>query len=297
MRCNCKQQRARARHNYSLAPDGKAALHQSLQSASPEDSRQRPSWKREKPFPSPGGQNQLFEVKLFHEGAVTSLVRGLHSSRCLGAEHAAASEHLGSGPPKPFQRSPFPAVATVRGSSFSDGSFAPYLAACSHVVVEHDDGASILGCRRRRSDPGWASPDHQNFRGCHRLASIVMSCSHRIWQVRRCGIPFTTARHSKQTPMPQSAPRGSPVTDIRLGRSASNMAAATVVPRATRLVAPLIFTERSSNMSQPCRFHESRRQVGAGVDRRLAPKHCIHQQPGGARSICNTKSFKPRGQP
>ena len=48
-------------------------------------------------------------------------------------------------------------------------------------------------------------------------------------------MPLTTARHSKQIPMPQSAARGSPVTEMRLGLSASNIAAATVVPRATWL--------------------------------------------------------------
>src|ERR1035438_4400767 len=102
MRRNGQQQRTRARDNHPLAGDRITALHQSLQAASTEDTRQRPPWKRQKPFSSPGGQNQLVEAELFYETAGTRLLRGLQGSRGLGAEHAAASEHLGSGPPKPF---------------------------------------------------------------------------------------------------------------------------------------------------------------------------------------------------
>src|SRR5450432_1231924 len=69
MRRNGKQQRTSSSNNYPLSLDGITALHQSLQAASTEDSWQSPSWKREKPFPRSGGQNQLFETELLHERA------------------------------------------------------------------------------------------------------------------------------------------------------------------------------------------------------------------------------------
>ena len=71
---NCKQQRTSARHNHPLACDGITALYQRLQTTSTEDSRQRPPWKRQKPFPGSGRQNQLFEAELFYEAAGICLV-------------------------------------------------------------------------------------------------------------------------------------------------------------------------------------------------------------------------------
>src|SRR6185437_2160011 len=50
-----------------------------------------------------------------------------------------------------------------------------------------------------------------------------------IWQVRRWGTPETVARHSKQMPMPQRGPRGSPLTERREGVPAAMAAAAIVL--------------------------------------------------------------------
>lgn len=65
-----------------------------------------------------------------------------------------------------------------------------------------------------------------------------MSGSHNLWQLRWCGVPLMTTRHSKQIPMPHSAERGSPVTDVRHAFPAIIMATATVAPAGTVTLAP-----------------------------------------------------------
>jgi hypothetical protein len=73
-----------------------------------------------------------------------------------------------------------------------------------------------------------------------------MPAAQITWQVRRCGTPFTVARHSMQMPMPQSGPRGSPRTEKRHGSLASITAAATLAPRGTRTCFPLTVMEQPS---------------------------------------------------
>ena len=65
-----------------------------------------------------------------------------------------------------------------------------------------------------------------------------MPGSHRIWQLRQCGIPLMTTRHSKQMPIPHKGPRGSPVTDVRHDCPAIIVATATVAPEGTVTGAP-----------------------------------------------------------
>jgi len=58
-----------------------------------------------------------------------------------------------------------------------------------------------------------------------------------------------TARHSKQTPIPHSGPRGSPVADVRHICPAMAIAAATVVPGRTEIGAPFTFNVTSSGIA------------------------------------------------
>jgi len=53
-------------------------------------------------------------------------------------------------------------------------------------------------------------------------------------QLRWCGMPSIVTRHSKQMPIPQSGPRGSPETDLlKAVEPSARIAAATVVPSST----------------------------------------------------------------
>jgi len=73
-----------------------------------------------------------------------------------------------------------------------------------------------------------------------------MPVAQIIWQVRRCGTPFTVAQHSMQIPMPQSGPRGSPLSEKRHGSLAMMTAAATLAPELTRTCLPLTVMEQLS---------------------------------------------------
>jgi hypothetical protein len=73
-----------------------------------------------------------------------------------------------------------------------------------------------------------------------------MPSAQTNWQVRRCATPSTVARHSMQTPIPQSGPRASPRTENRHGSFAIISAAATLVPGVTRTSLPLIVMEHPS---------------------------------------------------
>jgi hypothetical protein len=65
-----------------------------------------------------------------------------------------------------------------------------------------------------------------------------MPGAHKIWQLRQCGTSLIVARHSKQIPMPQSGPRGSPLTEVRHACPAIMIAAATVVSVVTEIFRP-----------------------------------------------------------
>jgi len=53
-------------------------------------------------------------------------------------------------------------------------------------------------------------------------------------QLRWCGMPSIVTRHSKQMPMPQSGPRGSPETDLlKAVEPSTRIADATFVPSST----------------------------------------------------------------
>jgi hypothetical protein len=66
---------------------------------------------------------------------------------------------------------------------------------------------------------------------------------HSVMQLRLCATPSIVTRHSKQIPIPQRGPRGSPRTDRRKRVSpAASTAAATVVPDRTETGRPFTRT-------------------------------------------------------
>lgn len=98
---------------------------------------------------------------------------------------------------------------------------------------------------------------------------------HKIWQLRQCGVPSIVTRHSKQTPMPQSGPRGWPVTDVRQQAPASAIATATVEPAGAAIERP--FT-RSVIGSGTERVHLARGQIRFAGNFGLLTHDLIRQQ-------------------
>jgi hypothetical protein len=82
----------------------------------------------------------------------------------------------------------------------------------------------------------------------HHLVFISMPGRHNTWHVRQKGLPSTTARHSKQIPIPHNGPRNSPLTDFRQVSPANAIATATVAPVGTETEVP--FTLISSRSGQ-----------------------------------------------
>jgi len=121
-----------------------------------------------------------------------------------------------------------------------------------------------------------------------------MSGSHKIWHVLECGIPLTTARHSKQIPIPHKGPRGSPVTELRQGCPAITIATATVAPAGTETDAP--FTRTVNSLGIGIFFCRPRRQIRLESDLRFRAHHLIHQNPRGSKRCRNSQTFMPGGQ-
>src|SRR5262249_49459378 len=116
-----------------------------------------------------------------------------------------------------------------------------------------------------------------------------MSASQGIWQVLEWGIPLTMARHSKHIPMPQSAARGSPVTDVRQGCPAIAIATATVEPAGTAIDCPLTRTVRSLNMDVLlCRPRE---QVRLHRNLRGCACHLVDQNSGSSERCGYAEAF------
>lgn len=88
------------------------------------------------------------------------------------------------------------------------------------------------------------------------------------WQVRLWCTPSTMARHSKQIPMPQTAVRGSPVTETRQGTPAARNAALAIAPSGTFMGVPLSQTvmrgSGAGSMGSPSAMAGHRRVLTAG---------------------------------
>jgi len=76
-----------------------------------------------------------------------------------------------------------------------------------------------------------------------------MPGTQTIWQVLRCATPFTVARHSMQIPIPHNGPLASPVTENRHGSWDIIIAAATLVPSATRTRLPFTVMKNPSSLN------------------------------------------------
>jgi hypothetical protein len=109
----------------------------------------------------------------------------------------------------------------------------PDLTARCAIVVEETDALTGFRRDRRRSDATGACANHDEIEGWGHSVTTSMFGAQRSWHVRRCGSPFTLARHSRQIPMPQSGARGSPLTDRLQGCPAIIIAAATLVSSET----------------------------------------------------------------
>jgi hypothetical protein len=72
--------------------------------------------------------------------------------------------------------------------------------------------------------------------------------SHNTWQLRRCGSPLISTRHSKHVPMPQRGPRGSPETEVRQAAPEINKATTAVAPAGTTTATPFTVTSMFSGM-------------------------------------------------
>jgi hypothetical protein len=148
-------------------------------------------------------------------------------------------------------------------------SSAPDLPARPGIIVQQNDLATLLGSRSRSGHTRRACADDEHLGLRHRAVSTVMPSAHSIWQAGRCATPSTTARHSKQMPIPHNAVRGSPLTEILQGALACSIAAATVVPLLTRISFPLIH-RRISGTDRLRPQAEARRQKRRRIDRGFA---------------------------
>src|SRR4051812_48957772 len=115
-----------------------------------------------------------------------------------------------------------------------------------------------------------------------------MPSSAAIWQLRSPGRPSIVTRHSKQIPIPQSAARGSPLTDVR-NRVAplKTTAAATLVPTGTLTDSPSTDSSTCSGMydETPSRFVWRRRDNGRSAQDQIS------QQTRGSQRSRNAQAF------
>src|SRR6266576_246474 len=116
-----------------------------------------------------------------------------------------------------------------------------------------------------------------------------MSGSHKSWQVLECGIPLTTARHSKQIPMPHKGPRGSAITELRQGCPAITIATATVAPAGTETDTP--FTRTMNSLGMGVFLCRPRRKIRLDSDLRFRARHLIYEKPRGSKRCRNSQAF------
>src|SRR6266496_2399014 len=100
------------------------------------------------------------------------------------------------------------------------------------------------------------------------------------------------ARHSKQTPIPHSGPRGSPVTDFRVDTPVIRIAAATVVPELTVTGTPFTFR----TMERPCSDiglapRKPCWQIWTNGNLRCNALHMVCQHACGSKRRGDTQSF------
>src|SRR5690348_17185088 len=119
-----------------------------------------------------------------------------------------------------------------------------------------------------------------------------------IWQARQCGRPSIVTRHSKQMPIPQSGPRGSPVTDRRnVEIPASAMAVETSEPAGTLIARPSTVSLTGPESGMMRLRYGSGGQVGVGGDRTRGVQQLGGDELGRAERGGDAESFVACGQP
>src|SRR5271165_1753517 len=99
--------------------------------------------------------------------------------------------------------------------------------------------------------------------------------------------------------MPQSGPRGSPLTDVRHACPASTIATATVAPAGTTTGVPLTVTETWSTeiwLSMRVLVRHSRWQVRFNRDFRLRAVDLIGKNAGGSQRSRDSQALMPGRQ-
>src|SRR5579863_3551922 len=115
------------------------------------------------------------------------------------------------------------------------GTLPPDLTAGARIVVEHCDCGALARRCLRCVQSGRTGAYHDDVEMLlHRLAVVVgalvtltalataaavqTTCPSRqsVWHANTCARPSIVTRHSWQIPIPHSAARGSPLTDVRV---------------------------------------------------------------------------------
>src|SRR5579864_7585460 len=105
---------------------------------------------------------------------------------------------------------------------------------------------------------------------------MSISCAHLIWHDRQWRSPLMVTRHSKHTPIPQSAPRGSPLTERRrVVVPLNRIAASAVISSVTPTWAPFTVTENALGMYA---LGNARRQIGSDRNFGRAPQQLVYKQ-------------------
>src|SRR5581483_5356931 len=287
-----QQQRPRPSHHNALSADVISSADECLQSACTKHTGQRPSWERKKSFSRAGRKNQCFKPKAL-DRVLCCEPRLERSFGCCRIHHLTPCKQLRA---RHLERRDSLLAPTVcRGFSCSTP---PYLATNAWIVIQHRHLATRGSGSGRRPKPRRPSTDHNNvIPADHRCVSTVMPSLQTIWHVRCCGTPSTLARHSKQIPIPQSAVRCSPLSEIRHGTPTSSSAAISIAPcgnvtgspfTRTVTVPPTTFT---SDMQRLRRTHTTRKERPR-IECDPGLGNVVQHKPRRARSIRNPEPLK-----
>ena len=203
-----EQQRPAARDHDALAIDRHAALEQRLQAARAGDARQRPAVERQQTLARAGRQDQL---RVFDAGG-----------RVAGFEQQ-ASPPSGGNHLRTVHRREIRARRGIgepvrqRLGRHDARTLPPDLPARARIVVDERDARALLDGHLRRPQARRPRADHDDVIALdlHRAVSITRPSRHSVWQASTCARASIVTRHSWHTPIPHSAPRGSPVTERR----------------------------------------------------------------------------------
>ena len=232
-----QQQRAASREHNALALNRQPLLHHRLKAACSHHTLHRPAGKRKKALTGSSSKNQIAITDVFE------CSRSLEPQdvRSRIRNHAGPIAHNNLSALKRTLQA-YESFIRPLGRILADA--APDLSAASSAFIHHADGCPVSRCCCGSCHSGWTGADHYHVETGHSDTTFMPGCT-RTWQVRTCLIPSTVAQHSMQTPIAQSAFRGSPETDLRVAIPACNKAAAIVVPCVAEMGLPLTLKSTS----------------------------------------------------